>query len=115
MSDLLWASVSALVLGTIGVGVTYVKAYINSHFKPAQIGAVYDLARTAVAGAQQWGVGSSITGPDKLDFAVKALVTGAKKVGIKLTDEEASSFVHAALRELKQVQAFAMANTPEAA
>lgn len=106
MSDLLWASISALVLGAIGIGVRYLNAYINSHFKPAQVGAVFDIARTAVNGAQQWGI--DLTGPDKLDFAMSALIAGAKKVGIKLTDEEASSFIHAALREMKQVAAFAM-------
>jgi hypothetical protein len=104
MNEVLVAALSALILGAIGTGVRFVNAYITAHFKPQQMGAVFDLARTAVNGAQQWGL--DLTGPDKLDFAVNALVEGAKKLGLKLTVEEASSFIHAALREMKQVQAF---------
>src|SRR5690242_18494770 len=106
MSDIVWASVSALILGAIGIGVRYVNAFINAHFKPAQMGAVFDLARSAVSAAQEFGVGRGLAGQDKYNFAAEALVAGAKKLGVKLSDEEASSFIHAALREMKQLTAF---------
>lgn len=108
MSEVLVGAISTTLLALIAQAVRWVNAYINAHFRPGQLAAVVELARTAVQAAQEYGVAQDFDGATKLQYAKSALQAGAKKVGIKLTDAELSSFLHAALREMKQVAALTM-------
>lgn len=105
MHDLLLALIPATVAAVLAAARTFVQA----HVKPAQMEHVTDIARTAVRGAEQLGNDLSAfvdsSGAAKLDLAVSVVVSGAKRLGIKLSSDEALALVNAALREMNALAA----------
>lgn len=85
------------------------RAIIQTKVTPARLEHVQDIARVAVRGAEQLGndlkglVESS--GAAKLTLASEVVITGAKRLGIRLSPDEATTIVTAALREMEQLAA----------
>jgi hypothetical protein len=82
-----------------------VRSYVQTKVTPEKLSHVPDIARVAVRGAEQLGVGNLATGADKAAFASTVVAEGAKRLGLKLSDDEAAAFVHAAVLEMKQINA----------
>lgn len=89
-----------LLLVTVGAGMLtkYLKGRLQQSGAPQRLSNLLDMARTAVVAAEKF-IGPS-KGAEKLFYATAALRACAKQVGIKVTDEEASALIHAALAEL---------------
>lgn len=98
-----------LVVAVLVAAVPLVRVVIQHKVTPDQMAHVQDIARVAVRGAEQLGndlkglVESS--GAAKLSLATSVVVSGAKRLGVKLTADEATAFVTAALREMEAVVA----------
>lgn len=93
--------VLSFLIVAFGVAVKYAGTWLRAHIKPQQLASVRQLAAQAVRAAESLGVDFGAEAKDKFDFAKSALIDGAKKVGIKLTDAEVISFVQAALDDLR--------------
>lgn len=106
----LLAALGAVVLACVPL----VRTYIQHKVTPDQLARVSDIAGGAVRAAEQ--VGEKFKGEDPADwtkfatwgeakeaFAAGVIAKGAKRLGIKLTDDEVSTFLHAALRKMEQM------------
>lgn len=100
----------------IGGLVPVVRAWLKRDFTQPQVAHVTDIARGAVRAAEKLAtLVPGTTGAAKLSFASDVVVTGAKRLGIKLTENEVLAFVHAALVELDNVKKAAEAKAAQAA
>lgn len=97
----------ALVVATLAALVPLVRAYVKAKLTPERLAHVTDIARMAVRAAERLAgdlgdfLEGETPGAAKLDFAVDVVITGAKRLGIHLTYEEAVALVHATLREME--------------
>ena len=98
----------ALLTAGLGVAVRFIQQWLATRLKPAQYETVLNLARTVVSAADKIGKDFGVDNKAKYDFAKNVVQTGARKVGLKLTDNEAMAFIHAALKELRELE-----NLPE--
>lgn len=122
MNDFLVA-VAALIVALLPL----VRVYIQHKVTPDQLARVSDIANGAVRAAEEiaqhfkvpegatpetiqalapepW-TGFATWGQAKEDYASSVIIKGAKRLGVKLTDDEVSAFMHAALRKMEQVAA----------
>jgi membrane protein required for beta-lactamase induction len=114
--DALKVELMALLLAVLVAGIRFVSQWMKARFKPAQLQAVAGLAQQAVRAAEQFGVDfDDIKGAEKFEFAKQAIMDGAAKVGVKLTDQELMSFIQAALADVRNEFAWTRASVPEAA
>lgn len=112
MRAILDAVLLALVPAIAGSAWSLVRVVIQHKVTPDSLGHIQEVARVAVRGAEQLGndLAEWLGGPqgaNKLSFAVSVVTSGAKRLGVKLTPDEATAFVTAALREMEQVAAIA--------
>lgn len=111
MNELL-AALGAVVLACVPL----IRTYIQHKVTPDQLEKVSDIAGGAVRAAEQ--IGEKFKGEDpehwtefatwgqaKEAFASEVIAKGAKRLGVKLTDAEVSTFLHAALRKMEQLAA----------
>ena len=64
---------------------------------------IIHLARILMTGAQEYANDRDyVGGMEKLALVTSALTTGAKRLGVNLSEDEATAFIHAALLELKE-------------
>lgn len=95
-ADILQGILGIIVLLVAAAGRTIVQARIG----PERIGAVFQLARVVVTGVERFGQDYGHKGADKLALATSAVLDGARRFGIKLSDDEATSIIHAALADI---------------
>lgn len=87
-----------------------VRTWVQSKLTPERLAHVVSLARIGVQAAEKLGESMpGTTNEAKLNFAAETVVAGAKRLGLKLTKDEVLAYVHAALREMQQVEAVAHA------
>ena len=86
------------VLGFLGYTL---RRWVEVNLKPKQLDAIATFAQRAVLAAEQYGLKLNIPGGEKYALAKMALVKGARRFGLKLTDEEAHTLIHSALYELQ--------------
>lgn len=87
-------------------GLRWGSAWVKTHLTPEKLEHVTDLANMAVRAAQR-AVPTDVEKPGDWKYALasEALRDGAGRLGLKLTDAEVSSFIHAALGEMEQAKA----------
>lgn len=84
------------VLTLVGLLVTRT---VKTRIAPQQLSAAYQFARTAVEAAEKVGRAAGLGGPEKYEYAEQALLTLARRVGLRLKPEEANAFIHVVLNE----------------
>lgn len=100
MTDVMLTLATAL-LAMIGAGV---RRYIQTKLTPARLGTALEFARTVVAAAEKVGRAvDDVTGADKYEYASGALKVLAKRVGLKLSDTEVHTLIHAVLNEADEI------------
>lgn len=103
--------VLTITVAAVGLVYPYARAYVVAHITSTRLAHVRDIARIAVRGAEKLGndlaplaaaSGLNVsTGKEQL--AAEAIVSGAKRFGLKLTDSEVLVILHEALREMEQL------------
>lgn len=74
------------------------RAYVLTKLTPTRLKYLDDRAKMAVTAAEKLAdFVPGTTNEEKLTYASKVVVDGAKRVGIRLTEDEILAFVHAAL------------------
>ena len=123
----LTATLAVILVALLKAG----QAWLQTKVAPEKLGHVTDLARMAVRAAEQVGADSQpppapagalptdppapevpegLVGTDKYAMAADALVTGARRLGIRLKPAEVTAFIHCALKEMREA-----GDQPEAA
>lgn len=98
MENLIPEIVTAIVVPLVGAAVVAVRSWLKATLTPQRLFAVATLARTAVDAAEEVSRAiDDVRGPEKYRYAETVLRQGASRVGITLTNEEANTFIHAAL------------------
>lgn len=98
MENLIPEIVTAVVVPLVGAAVVAVRSWLKATLTPQRLHAIAQLARTAVDAAEEVGRAvEDVTGPEKYRYAEAVLRQGAERVGVKLTNEEANTFIHAAI------------------
>lgn len=90
-----------IAFGTAAVPL--IQVLVKTYLTPTRLAHVNDLARLAVRSADKLGLDTGAGGAAKLSFASELLVAGAKRLGIKLTNDEVLGYVHAALLEFQKL------------
>ena len=111
--DYLRAELMALVLAVVSAGIHFASQWVKGRVKPQQFQAVSGLAREAVRAAEQLGVDFDVKGQEKFAFAKAAITSAAAKMGLKLSDEEVLTFVHAALADVRNEFGWLSLTAPE--
>lgn len=94
----------------LAIVVPVVRAWVKRDFTQPQVAHVQDIARGAVRAAEKLAeVVPGTTSTAKLAFASDVVVTGAKRLGVKLTENEVLAVIHFALDELDKVEKLAAA------
>lgn len=88
----------ALVAPLVATLVVMARRYLQARLTPDRLAAVSQLARVAVDAAEEIGNAADGVKPgDKFEYAETFLKQASKRVGVKLTNEEANAFIHAVL------------------
>ena len=94
----------SLLTATLAVIGYFVRDYLRTRGVPAKMGTALEFARTAVAAAEKIGrTVAEVSGPEKYEIASTALKQLSKRVGVKLTDAEVSTLIHAVLNESDEI------------
>ena len=93
-----------LLVGGFGLLVAVGRAFIKTRLTPARMGNVLQLVQTVVQGFQAFGKDHDLSGEDKLAQATEAIRAGARRLGVRLSDEEVTAFIHAALEQVRQYE-----------
>jgi hypothetical protein len=102
-------TLAAIVAAVLAAVWPFVRAWVQAKLTPQRVAHVMDIARIAVRAAEKLGDDlaaagvTAATSASKLNYAADVVVSGAKRLGVKLTQDEVLAFVHAALREMEQV------------
>lgn len=75
--------------------------WVRANVTPRQFAALAGLARTVVDAAEEVGRVNELSGEQKFALAREALVTGSRRLGLKLTDEEVGSFINQAVQDIR--------------
>lgn len=91
-----------VILGAIVLVVpVFAQKYMTARFTPQKMASVLTLADIIVRGVEQFGNDrDDVRGVDKLALAISALQEGSQRNGVKLSDDEATAYIHAALADL---------------
>lgn len=107
-----YQQILAVIVPVLLAAVPFARAYVKTYLTPERVAHVADIARQAVRGAEQiatafkgadpmrWA-GFETWGEAKFDYAAGVVASGAKRLGIKLTEDEVASYVHTYLREME--------------
>lgn len=79
---------------------------IRRRANPQRMGNIVDMARLIVQGVEKYASdrGATYDSADKLALAVSALSTTAQRFGVKLSSDEATAIIHAALQQVQQLE-----------
>jgi hypothetical protein len=95
-----------IIIGVVVAGLAFLgeqaRKWLNARVKPTQVANLAGLAREAVSAAEQFYAGTPTAGADKFVYAEAGLLALAKRLGVKLTNDEATTLIHAALFGQKQ-------------
>jgi len=106
LNDILTALVPLVVL-LIGYATTQLQKYLKGKVSGDQFAALAGISATIVEGIEQLDKKSgALTSEQKYQLAARTLRDAAKKVGVKLSDEEVSAFIHSAVRLVKAENPF---------
>lgn len=98
MEDLIPEIITAVVVPLLGAVVMAVRSFIRTKLTPQRLSTVSQLARVAVDAAEEVGRAIDGVGPaEKFSYAEGVLKQSAKRVGVKLTNQEANAFIHSIL------------------
>lgn len=98
MEDIIREVILAAIVPLMASAVVAVRAWLKTTLTPQRLQAVSQLARVAVDAADEVGRAiDTVNGPEKYEYAERVLMQSAKRVGIKLTNEEANAFIHSVL------------------
>jgi hypothetical protein len=92
------------VVAVVGVLAEYARRWLQSRTTPLKYGAVFDIARTAVAGVEEASRKMGLSSEDKFGMASEAVTAASRKLGLKLKPAEVGAFVNAAVDELRSVR-----------
>jgi len=98
-------TVAAYAAPVIAAAIPAVRTFAQTVLTPKRLEKVHEVAQLAVRGAEamsSW-LPAVVADPSsaKLDYATRVVVSGAKRLGVKLTADEALAYVNAALREME--------------
>lgn len=97
----LLAALAALLVTLIPL----IRAWVQTKLTPQRLANVAQLAHVAVSAAEKLGeANEALSNDEKYAVAEAFLNNAAKKLGIKLTVDELNGYIHAALREMQQVE-----------
>lgn len=100
------AIVSIVLAGAVPI----IRQAILTKWTPSRLAQVSNIARGAVRAAEKLAaLVPGTTGQAKLTFAVSVVEAGAKRLGVKLTDDEVLAAIHFALAEIDVVKQAASA------
>lgn len=96
------------IVGPIVVAaVPAIRAFAQMVLTPKRLEKVHEVAQLAVRGAEQMSSWLPAVTADpsgaKLNYATNVVLAGAKRLGVKLSSDEALAFVNAALREMESI------------
>ena len=92
---------TTIITAAVGYVVYYAQLTAKARLAPKTLDLVFGIARTAVAAAEEVGQAANASSADKFDVAAAMLKASAKRAGVKLTPEELTGYVHAALRDMR--------------
>lgn len=111
-------AILGLVTAVLTLAGLLVTKTVKTRVAPQQLSAAYQFARTSVEAAEKVGRALGLEGPEKYGYAEQALLTLARRVGLRLKPEEANAFIHAVLNEAdvvaEQLEEYAEETTPAA-
>lgn len=88
----------AVLAPLVATIIVAVHRWLQARLTPDRLAAVSQLARVAVDAAEEIGNAADGVSPgEKFAYAETFLRQSARRVGIKLTNEEANAFIHAVL------------------
>lgn len=108
-------AILALLTALVGVFAAVARTWVQVNVTPRKLAALVEVARTVVLAAEKVGQATGVDGPQKYEYAEQALVTTAKRLGLKLKPEEANAFLHSVLAELDGFTALEIPVPEEAA
>lgn len=97
MEELIPEIITAVVVPLIAAGVVAVRKWFLATVTPRQLSVVRDLARLVVAAVDEVARGEQVESKTKYHLAEVALIEAAGRVGVKLSKNEANTFIHAVL------------------
>lgn len=106
MNNQLLAALGAVLVALVPL----VRAWVQANITPERLRNIESIGRVAVQAAERLGADTGATSTQKLDFAATVVAAGAKRLGLKLSQDEVLAFVHSSLLDLQQVQAYANAS-----
>jgi hypothetical protein len=109
-----WQAMLALVGPIVAAALPIARKYVQARITPDKLGHVTDIARMAVRAAETVATDLSALDPveyagaltwaeAKARFAENVIADGAAHLGLKLSPDEIDAFLHAALREMRQL------------
>lgn len=88
----------ALIAPLVATVILAARQYLQARLTPERLAAVSQLARVAVDAADEVShAADGIQPGEKFQYAETFLKQASKRVGVKLTNEEANVFIHAVL------------------
>lgn len=98
MESILPELIATVVVPLLGAAVVAFRKWLKANIAPSQLSAVNQLARIAVDASDELARATDgVPGNEKYEMAASFVHEAARHVGIKLTDDEAAGFIHAAL------------------
>lgn len=114
----------AVLLPLLAAATPVLRTVLRNKVLPEQLGHVRDIARMAVRATEEIAIhfkgedpelwaGMETWGQAKAAYASSVIAAGAKRLGVKMTQDEVDAFLHSALREMNQL-ATAAGDQPQA-
>lgn len=90
--------IAAVLAPLVATLIIAVQRWLQARLTPERLAAVSQLARVAVDAAEEIGnAADGIKPGEKFEYAETFLKQASKRVGVKLSNEEANAFIHAVL------------------
>lgn len=91
--------IAAILAPLVATVIVAVRGWLQATITPERLATVSQLARVATDAAEEIGRATSgdVSPGEKFEYAETFLRTSARRVGVKLTSEEANGFIHSVL------------------
>lgn len=100
MIEALMPILTAALVGTLLAALALARQWLTAKLAPSKLALLSQVAQVGVQAAEQWAQTNGIdTGEEKFDFVASNIMAAAKQVGLKLTDDQVSMLIEAAVRE----------------
>lgn len=96
-------ALAVLVVAGLGYLTTLARSWVKAHTSPQNFATIASLASQAVVASEELARGTDIPNDVKFSVAADALTASAKRLGIKLSEDEVQSFLNAAVAQVKAV------------